>query len=165
MQLVRLVKIFHTLTAMGMGGGLAAVAMLTLKLKPGDPGFQEIRHGIDGIMEWVVVPSMAICVFSGFVSMFVHRPYWNALWAWAKALIGLPTTLMTLRLQGVARGMMDPEYVSGSVELAEHQTLETKLVWVLLFVSATHVVLGIWRPRAKAGRPTRKAAEDAAEAV
>jgi hypothetical protein len=86
-RLVRFIKILHTLGAIGMMGGLAACMVLVLSgPRASTAAFATVRHTIDALHTWLVLPSMLVCVFSGFLSMFVHKPYWNALWAWLKAI-------------------------------------------------------------------------------
>lgn len=132
LRLVRVVKIIHTLASIGLGGGLAALFVL---LAPG-PG-PELRRAVVGLHAALLVPSVVVCILSGIASMLVHRPYFNALWAWAKALLGLPALMLAIRLEQVAADPADPR---------ERSMMVAQLVLV-----TAQVVLGIWRPQPRLG--------------
>ncbi len=149
--MVRFIKILHTLSAIGLMGGVAAFVVLrSAGPSPGDPAWPSLRHALDGLHARLVVPSMLICLFSGLASMFAHRPYWNALWAWLKALSGMAALELTFRLQGVSNGLLtepDP---------TESLRTEWSSCWVLLAVALLNVVVGVLRPKFGL-RPVRSA--------
>jgi hypothetical protein len=50
------------------------------------------------------VPSLALVLISGLVSMIVHTPFQNAGWVWLKALLGFPLFVGTLiTIDGLAQ--------------------------------------------------------------
>jgi hypothetical protein len=144
MRLVRFIKILHTLGSIGMMGGLASCMVLVLSgPRASTDAFATVRHTIDALQTWLVVPSMLVCVFSGFLSMFVHKPYWNALWAWLKAISGLAVVLMTFHGQSLSRSVLGSE----AAELPEDLRLEWSVFCGLTVIAALNVIVGVWRPR------------------
>ena len=41
------------------------------------------------ISDWVLLPSLAVALVSGLVSMVVHRPFLDKGWVWIKAGLGI----------------------------------------------------------------------------
>lgn len=148
--LVRIIKMLHTLSGIGITGAIATFIVLHVQSPvAGAPGYPEVRHGINATYRWLAVPSLVVCVLSGLASMIVHRPYWNAPWAWLKASSGTVLVGLTVRMQGVARSLTEPTVLSDRAELAGALLNEWKGLWTLLVVLALNVIVGIWRPRLK----------------
>jgi hypothetical protein len=146
--LVRFIKLLHELGSVGLMGGVGAVVVFRWK-GPGvdHAGYFELCHAIDALYKWVIIPSMLLCIASGFASMFAHRPYWNALWAWAKAGSGIVVMNFGFRMQGYAEKVSSPDYLADRAELADALRTEWSGLWVLLVVSLLNIVVGIWRPK------------------
>jgi hypothetical protein len=145
--MVRLMKVLHMLGSIGiMGGAAACVLLRTFGSTTPPDGFTALRHAIDAVFHWLLVPSMVVCILSGWVSMFVHRPYWNALWAWAKALSGMAVLQFTFRLQSLASSVTTPDVLNDPLELADVLRKEWSGLWVMLAVCLFNVVFGVWRP-------------------
>lgn len=146
--MVRSIKVLHTLGAIGlMGASAALVVMRVAGPAPGAEGHAALRHTIDALFTWLLVPSMLLCIASGFASMFAHKPYWNALWAWLKAFSGMLVLELTFRLKGVSLSVGTPEVAADPSELAEVLRSEWSSVWVLLVACLLNVVVGVWRPK------------------
>lgn len=161
---LRTIKLLHELGSVGLMGGVAAILVLRHKAPGlGSDGFVATCHTVDQLHRLLVVPSMLVCVFSGFASMMVHRPYWNALWAWAKAASGIVVLNFNFRMQNLARGLTDAETLASRAALVEGLHKEAIGLWVLVVVSALNIVVGIWRPRFRRllGRSAKAAAADA----
>lgn len=151
----RAVKIAHTLSAAGMTGAV----LVHLSLLVGAPdaatspaAYAGLRGAIAITNQWVLLPSLAICIFTGIVSMLVVPAYRGARWAWVKALFGISVFEGTLvGVQGPAvraaeasaaarDGTLDPDTLAALVR-GEWGTL-----WVILVLLVLNYVLGIWRP-------------------
>jgi hypothetical protein len=137
--MLRLIKIFHTLGAVGLMGGTACCLVLLAAGTGAAPG-------IDALFQRVLVPSMVVCVLSGWVSMILHRPYWNALWAWLKGVSGMAVLEFTFRVQGLSRDVSTPDVPGDQAAIHEALRLELSGLWVLLGLGLLNVVVGIWRP-------------------
>jgi len=140
--------VLHTASAIGVTGAIATFLVLRAQgPAAGHSGYVEVRHGIDAAYRWLAVPSLVVCVLSGLLSMVVHRPYWNAVWAWLKAATTAALLGLTLRMQSVARDITSPEVLGHPAELLDSLATERKGLWMLLVVLLINVVLGIYRPR------------------
>jgi hypothetical protein len=150
--MLRLLKVLHTLGAIGLMGGLMVCLVLVGRPAPGPAATEALRHALDAVFVWGLVPSMLVCVVSGFASWMVHRPFRNALWASLKGVSGLSVMEVTLHLQSQAREAtaLAVQAVAGAPQplaWAEVRHTEEVLVWVLLVLSFLNIVLGVWRPR------------------
>jgi hypothetical protein len=143
--MVRVIKILHTLSAIGLMGGVAAFVVLrSAGPTPDDAAWPALCHALVVLHARLIVPSMLLCLFSGLASMIAHRPYWNALWAWLKALSGLAALELTFRLQGLSTSLSTETNLT---DLTTGLRLESSSCWVLLTVAFFNVVVGIVRPK------------------
>ena len=151
----RVLKLLHTLAAIGLTGALAAYIVL-LATAP-DPlsleAYAAVRHGIERIGTWLLLPSLLVVLTSGLLSIAVHRPYMKARWAWLKALLGLSLFEGTLvGIQGPAEhaAAVTAKAVAGEIDAARVPELlhdEWRTLWFILALAVINVVLAIWRPR------------------
>jgi len=147
-KLGRIIKVVHTLGAIGIMGGVAACVVLRLHGPgPGAEGWLVVRHQLNALFRYLLVPSTGVCIFSGFLSMFVYKPFWDALWAWAKAGSGVILLQFTFRLKWNALDVTAPLDPSDPLDLSKALRNEWSGFWVLLGVSLFNVVVGVWRPR------------------
>jgi len=150
-----LLKFLHTLSTIGITGGVAAYIIL-LATAPDPLSLEEyaaVRRGIERIAKWMLMPSLVIVLTSGLLAIAAHAPYMRARWAWLKAALGLSMFEGTLSgIQGPAefgaaiteramRGEVDPARVPEML----HD--EWRTLWFILALSAANVALAIWRPR------------------
>jgi hypothetical protein len=150
--MLRFVKILHTLGAIGLMGGLAGFVLLSARAQPTAQAALAVRASLEGLFVWGLVPSMLLCVLSGFLSMGLHRPFRDALWAGLKGVSGLSVLELTLHLQSQAREAtaLAAEALGGHAEPLAWEGLrhtEVVLGWVLLLLTLLNIVLGVWRPR------------------
>lgn len=83
-------KVLHTLSACGLIGGLACYMVVLLTAPHDSPAaYADLRQSIKAISDYVLLPSLAVALLSGIVSMMVHRPFRDQGWAWLKAAMGL----------------------------------------------------------------------------
>ncbi len=149
----RTLKLLHTLSAMGMGGALAASIALLARAPAMDEvaAYLELRANLATIARYVLMPSAALCLVSGLLSIAVHQPFHNAGWAWFKALTGV------LVFEGTLGGIDSPARraleILGGPAPVDQATLASLLrhewgaLWIILFLSVLNVVFGIWRPK------------------
>ena len=147
-------KILHTLAACGLIGGLGCYLILLLTAPAETPeAYADLRQAIAAISNYVLIPSMAIALISGLISMMVHRPFLDKGWAWLKAALGILMFKGVLTIVGakadyaavVSRKIADGEPLESALDAAIIHEWAT--LGVLLALSVASVVLGIWRPR------------------
>jgi len=172
-------KILHSLASCGLIGGLACY-MILLVYAPQEnaEAYADLRQGIAAISDYVLLPSLAVALITGFLSMAVHRPYQDRGWALLKAALGILMFKGTLVVIGGNAGYA----ASISRRIAEGEPVEDLLaraighewgtLWVVMALSVVNVVLGVWRPRFSrkahaevryAGAPRIEAAKEVAE--
>lgn len=150
MRLVRVIKVLHTLGAVGLMGAAAAFAVLRAKgPSPLAEAHAALAPAIAALFGALAVPSMVLCLASGFASMFVHKPYRNAGWAWLKGFSGLLVLQLTFRLQSLTLALPGTE----PQELPEALRTERVVLGLLLAACGLNVVVGVWRPKLHRAAP------------
>ena len=147
-------KFLHTLASCGLIGGLACYAVILL-YAPQDSAvaFADVRQTIRAIANYILLPSLALALVSGLLSMAVHTPFQEMRWAWIKALLGLGMFEATLGITGSKAdyaAKVSAEIANGAAKTSELQTAlasEWNSLFAILALSLANVVLGIWRPR------------------
>ncbi|WP_372423377.1 DUF2269 family protein [Salinarimonas chemoclinalis] len=172
----KLVKILHTIAAGGLIGGLGAYAVL-LVAGPQETAdaYADLRQSIAVLSNWVVLPSLAVALVSGLLSMIVHRPFQDAGWVWIKAGLGIlmfKGTLTIVSAKADYAATMAARMAAGEAPpdaLADMIRLEWGTLAVVFAIAVANVVLGIWRPRlvrlpdaGRRGRGTPAASGEAA---
>ncbi len=152
-------KILHTLAACGLIGGLLCyMALLILAPQETPTAYADLRASISGLSNYVLIPSLALALVAGLLSMVVHRPFLEARWAWLKAAMGILMFKGVLTIVGAKANYaatVSREVANGA---AEAEVLKAALAqeWctlaAVMAISIANVVLGVWRPRLK-GRP------------
>lgn len=148
------VKILHSITAGGLVGGLACYAILLAMAPQGTPAaYADLRQSITVVSDYVLLPSLAVALVSGLLSMVVHRPFLDKGWVWIKALLGILMFKGTLTIVSakadyaatmaarMAAGEAPPDALAGMIRL-EWGTLA-----VVGAIAVANVVLGVWRPK------------------
>ncbi len=163
-------KILHTLSACGLIGGLGCYMLLLLVAPQDTPAaYADLRRSIAAISNYVLLPSLAIALLSGIVSMVVHRPYIDKGWAWLKAAMGILMFKGVLTVVGakadyaatVSERMAAGEAPADALDAA--LAMEWYALAAVMVLSVANVVLGVWRPRLmrRPGRRTERASEEA----
>ena len=160
----RILKFLHTLSAIGLAGGLAAY-IFALSAAPPDLSpehYATLRISLNFVSHWLIVPSMVVALASGLLALAATRAYTNAGWAWVKAVSGVLIFESTL---GAIDGPAERAEIAGRAVL--QGTLDEKTLaalmhnewaawWTILGLCVANVVLGIWRPRFARRRPVNQ---------
>ncbi|WP_052340876.1 DUF2269 family protein [Salinarimonas rosea] len=150
----KLVKILHSVAAGGLLGGLACyAALLALAPQETSQAYADLRVSITVISDWVLLPSLAVALVSGLLSMIVHRPFLDTGWVWIKAGLGIlmfKGTLTIVSAKADYAATMAARMAAGDAPpdaLADMVRLEWGTLAVVGAIAVANVVLGIWRPR------------------
>ncbi|MDN2565962.1 DUF2269 family protein [Aquibium sp. A9E412] len=149
----KLLKCLHTLAACGLIGGLA-VYMLLLALAPQETpaAYAQLRQAIAAVSNYLLMPSLAVALVSGLLSMAVHTPFLDKRWVWLKAAMGILMFKGVLTIVGakadyaaalsrrIAEGTAAPDALAAAL------AHEWATLWVVMALSVANVVLGVWRP-------------------
>ncbi|MEO1241977.1 MAG: DUF2269 family protein [Pseudomonadota bacterium] len=156
-------KILHTLAACGLIGGLGCYMIMLVaapQAQSTPAAYADLRQSISVISNYVLLPSLALALVSGLLSMAVHQPFLDKGWVWIKALLGI------LMFKGVLTIVSAKADYAATVALriangeAPADALGALLVlewWTLVAVMAisiANIVLGVWRPRFMRQSPT-----------
>jgi hypothetical protein len=154
-------KLLHTVGAIGMGGALAA--MLVLMLISPEPAslveYAQMRKALGAVAEWVLFPSLGLCLVSGLLAMAAGKQFHSAGWAWVKLLFGVVSfegTLLAVQSPAQREAILAAAVLAGEAEadvLGNAMHNEWASVLVIMGVVMLNVVLGIWRPRLRGRRP------------
>jgi Predicted integral membrane protein (DUF2269) len=150
----RLIKVLHEIGAIGVTGTFATCLVMAMK-KPEASllAYAAVREEIALITQWLMMPSLALVIVSGFIAMLLQPAYYDAGWAWVKAALGLSLFEGTLVTVGNAAhraaqlsALAATEHTS-TAELLEAVHAERMTLWMLLAVCCLNIVLAVWRPR------------------
>lgn len=160
----RILKILHLLAAAGLTGALAIHMVLLATTSPDTMGeYAVVRRQIALISSKILVPSLMLALVTGFFAISVYRPFADAGWVWAKALLGLPMfegTLMTIASTAKRAADASAQAAAGtaSPDVVEQLVArEWNALWMILALSVAQTVIGVWRPRVRRRRPARSA--------
>lgn len=152
----KVVKILHTLAACGLIGGLGCYMIMLVAAPQAQmtaAAYADLRQFISVISNYVLLPSLALALVSGLLSMAVHQPFLDKGWVWIKALMGIlmfkgVLTIVSAKADyaaTVARRIADGEASADALDSL--LVLEWWTLVAVMAISAANVVIGIWRPR------------------
>ncbi len=153
-RLPKTLKFLHTLAACGIIGGIGCHMILLIFAPQETPAaYADMRQSISAISNYVLVPSLAIVLISGLLSMAVHTPFLNRGWAWLKAGMGFFMFKAVLTIVGVtanqaadiAQRIEEGEPAEALLQAAIFN--EWAFLIFVMILSVANVVLGVWRPR------------------
>lgn len=77
----QLLKFLHTIAACGLIGGLLVYAVLLVYAPHDSPArYADLRQAIMLLSSTVLLPSLAVCLVTGLLSMALHRPFQEKRW-------------------------------------------------------------------------------------
>ncbi len=148
------IKFLHTFASCGLIGALLGyVVILVWGPHETATAYAEARRAISALCDYLLLPSLAVALVSGLLSMAAHRAFLDTRWAWLKALLGLSmfeATLGFIQSKATSAAALSMRVAAGDEErsaLAEVLANEWMSLCVILALSAAQVALGIWRPR------------------
>ena len=155
-MLKRTLKLLHEVSGIGVLGSLACY--LVLAATAPDPwsslgAYAAVRMGIVHITKIILVPSLAVVLISGLLSIAANRAFHDAGWAWFKALLGVSMFEGTLLTAGAASrhaaqlAAMASSNAVDAIELTRVLQGESGTLWLLTALSLGNVILGVYRPR------------------
>lgn len=151
----RTTKFLHTVTGLGLVGGLAAY-MLVLWAGPDVSALNEyaaMRQSLAAVSKWLIMPSMLGVIVSGLLAMALHYPYMESGWVWLKMLSGVLVFEASLgSVDGPAKAavILSQKAQADEIDMA---TLaagvrdEWGAFWILLGLAVANIALATWRPR------------------
>ena len=145
-------KILHTLSACGLIGGIACqMILLGFAQQEAAAAYAETRQTVAAIADYVLLPSMAVALVSGLLSIAVHKPFQDKIWVWIKAASGILVFKGVLTVVADATNLAALAAKAETAEasaalLSEAASREWGLLIVVLALAIANVVLGIWRP-------------------
>lgn len=154
------VKFLHTLTGLGLVGGLGAY-MLVLWAGPGVESveaYAAMRQSLAAVSKWLILPSMLGVILSGLLAMALNFRYMESPWVWLKLLSGVLVFEGSLgAVDGPAKSaaILSTRAVNGEIDaaaLAAGVRDEWTGFWTLLFLSAANIALATWRPKFQSSR-------------
>jgi hypothetical protein len=105
----------------------------------------------------VLLPSLAIALVTGLLSMAAHQPFQDMRWVWIKALLGLSmfeSTLAIIQSKANYAAKVSSQIAAGEANadaLKAALTTDLATEWyslgAIMTLSIANVVLGVWRPR------------------
>ena len=148
-------KFLHTMGAIGLMGSMACLLVM-LGMTPPPSSLSQyalMRAAMGSVATWVFLPSLALRLVAGLLSIAVNRAFHNAGWAWVKLATGI--LVFEWGFAGIQGPMQQEAELSArllaggsdTAALAASLGAEQNSLWVLLAVATANVVLGIWRPR------------------
>ncbi|MEO1227865.1 MAG: hypothetical protein AAFZ18_03095 [Myxococcota bacterium] len=153
----RILKILHELGTVGVMGALAAQMVLAVVGAGLDPeGHAVLRQAIHVLARTLLLPSLMVCLVSGVFAMAFHRPFLNAEWAIAKALmipLLLEGTFLVVMTPAKTAAKLTARIAEGDASEKVQHALDVALgrerygAWVIMAMFFAQIVLGVWRPR------------------
>jgi len=157
-------KFLHTLASSGIIGALLAYAILLTSAPQDSPSaYADMRASVSALCNYLLLPSLALALITGLLSMAVHRPFQEMRWVWVKALLGIGMFESTLAIVGskadyaakmaarIAEGEATAEALNSAL------TYEWHTLGTIMALSLANILLGVWRPllkrRRRAGQP------------
>ena len=138
---------------LGMVAYLGVTAVLVLLAGTATSAAAEgatLRRALVDVGTWVMVPGLLLTLVTGSLLVMVHRPFLEARWVWAKAVLGLfigGTALVGLQpalKYAAAYNATGPYDVLVLVEALQAQASSA---WTCVALSVMAIALGVWRPR------------------
>jgi hypothetical protein len=117
--------------------------------------YADVRQTISALCNYLLLPSLAVALVTGLLSMAVHRPFQDQRWVWIKAVLGLSmfeSTLAVIQSKANYAAAVSAKIAAGEAAagaLATALATEWTTLSAILTLSIANIVLGVWRPRLK----------------
>ena len=151
----RFLKFVHTIGAIGLMGSMASLLAMIATMP--DPATQlgeyaAVRDAMGAVSLYVFLPSVALTLIGGMLSMAITPAFHSAGWVLAKLASGI---LMFEWSLIAVDGPIRKEAKEAAAALLSEQTNQLgddvdRLWWSMLIlcgVAVVNVVLGVWRPK------------------
>jgi hypothetical protein len=147
-------KLLHEVGAVGVLGALAScIVLIYTAPRHSMVEYAAVRHGIAAITQWLLVPSLAVVLISGLLSIAATESFINAGWPWLKAITGISMfegSLLTISGSSRQADELSAMAAAGQGDPAMlEQVLRTEWggLWIITVVSVANIVIAVWRPR------------------
>jgi hypothetical protein len=147
-------KILHEIASVGVLGSFAACIVLVAKVPTHTlAAYAALRQCVAAIAQWLLVPSLAIVLISGLLSIAATNAYKDAGWVWVKALLGISMfegTLLTVVAGARQAADLSAQAAAGQgdpTQLALLLHTEWSGLWLMFLLSVANIVLAVWRPK------------------
>lgn len=148
-------KFLHIISSTGFCAALLSLLILHASLPEAAEveKFAMLRITMGNVAKWLLLPSAALVLVSGLLSMALSDAFKSAGWVWAKLATGvlvLEGTLVSVQapMERAARNAQSA--LEGEFDL---NNLDATLVtewysfWVILGIAIVNIILGVYRPR------------------
>lgn len=149
-------KFLHEVATVGCAGGAAAQLLVSYAPSEDPRTLAALRAVALDICHWITLPSLALALVSGLLSLALHRAFQSAEWVWAKAL------MTPLLLEGTVIGILGPARSAAELTaaaaagealnvraMAETLRIERYGLLLMLALFGAQIALAVWRPRVK----------------
>jgi hypothetical protein len=148
------IKFLHTLASCGLIGALLGYSIILICAPQDTPrAYAEARQTITAFCNYLLLPSLAVALITGLLSMVAHRPFLGTRWAWFKAFLGLSmfeATFAIVQSKATTASVESAKFVTGAGDpggLADALANEWGSLGAIMALSIAQIVLGVWRPR------------------
>lgn len=131
--------------------------MVILRTAPQDTAstYADVRLTISHLCNYILIPSLAVILVTGLLSMAAHRPFQEKRWVWIKALLGLSlfeSTLAIVQSKANYAAKISLQIAQGAAKsdaLNEALSAEWYSLGAIMALSIANIILGVWRPKLK----------------
>jgi hypothetical protein len=115
--------------------------------------YADLRHTIQLISDYVILPSLGLALVTGLLSMMVHYPFTEKSWVWLKAVSGMVMfegTLTMINAKARYAAEKSAEIAAGNAPADALQKLlvqEWNTLVLITAIAVANVIIGVWRPR------------------
>ncbi len=155
-----LLKFLHTVGAIGLMGSTASLLVL-IAFAPEPSAVADYARALGpmrGVANWVFLPSLALTLFSGLLSMAASRAFQSVGWVWVKLATGIlvfKAGLLSIHGPILQKAELSAQAAANEGDVAELGLSlgpEWGALWVMMALATANVALGVWRPRLRRRR-------------
>lgn len=113
-------KFLHTAASAGIVGALLGYIVILAYTPQGTPvAYADMRATISALCDYLLLPSLAVALVTGLLSMAAHQPFQEMRWVWVKALLGLlmfEATLAIINAKATTAAALSKKIAAGEAE-------------------------------------------------